>query len=393
MKQQADNQNGELMKLKKILSMLIIGMLILTVFSIHTFADDPEFVEAAPELKGHEFIGETPLEYAACFKIYNYSDGYIVIDVPQSGEYLIVPEGGDIPETADDMVIIQQPVNRIYLAATSAMALFSAIDAVDNIRLSGADTSGWYIESAVSAMEAGDMLYAGKYSEPDYEMLIGEDCNLAIESTMIFHTPKVKEMIEDLDIPVFVDRSSYERHPLGKTEWIKLYAAIVGKSDQAEEFFKGQTRVIEELKNFENTEKTVAFFFVNTDGSIVVRNPEDYIPNMIEIAGGRYAFRDMITTETSASVSITMEEFYTTASDVDYIIYNGSINGPINSIAELIGKNALFADMKAVREGNVWTIDKEFYQRTDIAGQMIKDVNHMISGNSPDEMTFLVKVN
>ncbi len=32
-----------------------------------------------------------------------------------------------------------------------------------------------------------------------------EDCDLAIESTMILHTPKVQEMIEDLDIPVFID--------------------------------------------------------------------------------------------------------------------------------------------------------------------------------------------
>ena len=39
---------------------------------------------------------------------------------------------------------------------------------------------------------------------------------MAIESTMILHTPKVQEMIEDLDIPVFIDRSSYETHPLGK---------------------------------------------------------------------------------------------------------------------------------------------------------------------------------
>ena len=45
--------------------------------------------------------------------------------------------------------------------------------------------------------------------------------------------------------------------------------------------------MIEKLKGFENTEKTVAYFYVNTDGSIVVRKSEDYIPSMIEIAGGR----------------------------------------------------------------------------------------------------------
>ena len=56
-----------------------------------------------------------------------------------------------------------------------------------------------------------------------------EGCNLAIESTMILHTPKVQEMIEMLDIPVFIDRSSYETHPLGRTEWIKVYGVLADK--------------------------------------------------------------------------------------------------------------------------------------------------------------------
>lgn len=59
------------------------------------------------------------------------------------------------------------------------------------------------------------MTFAGKYDEPDYELLVGDDCDLAIESTMILHAPKVQEMIETLGIPVFTDRSSYDSQPLG----------------------------------------------------------------------------------------------------------------------------------------------------------------------------------
>ena len=82
-------------------------------------------------------------------------------------------------------------------------------------------------------MNAGTMIFAGKYSEPDYELLVSENCDLAIESTMILHSPKVQEMIEMLDIPVFIDRSSYESQPLGRTEWIKLYGAMLDKEEEA----------------------------------------------------------------------------------------------------------------------------------------------------------------
>ena len=50
---------------------------------------------------------------------------------------------------------------------------------------------------------------------------------------------------------------------------------------------------------------------INTDGTVVVRKSDDYIPAMIEIAGGRYAFSDLKNPDNNApSVKLTMEEFY-----------------------------------------------------------------------------------
>lgn len=379
-------------QIKRIISIVLLIIMSLPGLTFAADANAEESLTAVPVLKGHEFINETELLYAENFSIYNYKDGYSVIDIPESGTYIVVPEGADVPSGSEDMTVLQKPLDKIYLAATSAMSLFSAVDAVDHIRLSGLTESGWYIDDAVKAMQSGDMIYAGKYSEPDYELLIGEECDLAIESTMIFHTPKVKEMIEDLDIPVIVDRSSYESHPLGKTEWIKLYAVLVDKQDEADSFFSEQAQVIEDLEGTENTGKTVAFFYINTDGSVVIRSPEDYIPKMIEIGGGVYAFSDIQNTGSATSFSITMEEFYATACDTDYLIYNGSIEGEITSIDELIQMDSLFADMRAVKEGNVWTVGREFYQSTGIVGQLIKDVNLMLSGADDSQMTFLRKV-
>ncbi len=348
---------------------------------------------AAPQIEGLTFLEKTPLSYAECFEIYRYEGGYSLIDIPGSGTFFVVPEGGSVPAGLEaDIVVLQQPLDRIYLAASSAMALFDAVDAVDHIRMSSLQQSGWYVDAAVDAMEDGKILFAGKYSEPDYEMLIAEGCDLAIESTMIYHTPKVKEMIEDLGIPVLVDRSSYETHPLGRTEWVRLYAALTGEEAAADDFFAEQAKVIEDLKDFENTGKTVAFFSINSDGSAVIRKPGDYIPKMIELAGGKYAFEDVKTDDSGTSFSVSMEEFYATAVDADYLIYNGSIDDPLTDIRDLLGKNELFADFKAVQEGNVWTTGKNFYQATDIVGQMITDVHLMLTGGDEEEMTFLTHV-
>ncbi len=349
--------------------------------------------EGAPELPGLTFEAETELEYAQCFRLYRYAGGYTLITIENGGDFLVVPEDGQVPGGLDDgITVLRQPLDRIYLAATSAMSLFDAVDALDHIRLTGTRASGWYIDAAVEALNSGAMLFSGKYSEPDYELMIGEDCNLAIESTMIYHTPKVKEMIEDLGIPVLVDRSSYEPHPLGRTEWIKLYAVLVDKEDEAAAFFDRQASVIRELENFENTGKTVAFFAVNSDGSVVIRKPSDYIPKMIALAGGRYAFEDFVTDQAATSISITMEDFYAKAVDADVLIYNASIAAPISTVDELLALNELFADFKGVQEGNVWCTGKSFYQATDIVGQMIRDIHLALTDGDESEMTFLTRV-
>lgn len=349
--------------------------------------------EDAPNLPGLTFWEETPLSYAEGFQIFRYDGGYSLICIDEIGRYLVVPEGGEIPKGLDaDIRVLQQPIDRIYLAATSAMALFDAVDALDCIRLTGTQASSWYIDSARQAIEDGRILFAGKYSEPDYEMLLVEDCCLAIENTMIFHTPKVMEMIEDLGIPVLIDRSSYETHPLGRTEWIKLYAALTGKEEEAAVFFEQQASVIEQLKDYPNSGKSVAFFYVNSDGSIIVRNPRDYIPQMIELGGGKYVCPALNDSDTGTTVAVTMESFYACAWDADYLIYNASIDGSLDSIEHLISKDSLFADFTAVQQGNVWCSGKSLYQATDIVGQMILDIHNLTTTQDESGMTFLTRV-
>lgn len=356
--------------------------------------DQSKSDKKGPEIEGLTYESTMDLTYATEFDVYYYKDGYKLLDVHEDRQYLVVPEGKEAQEgLPENLVVLQQPLDHIYMAATAIMSLVDAVDAIDQVKFSGVNASGWYVEDAKKAMESGDMIYAGKYSEPDYETLVNGECDLAVESTMILHTPKVQEMIEDLDIPVFVDYSSYESHPLGRTEWIKLYGAMLNKEDAADRFFEEQAQVIEKLKGFENTEKTVVYFYVNTDGSIVVRKSEDYIPSMIEIAGGRYAFKNLKNADSNApSVKLTMEEFYATAVDADYLIYNGTIDGQVKSISDLEAKSNLFSEFKAVKEGNVWYTGKNLYQATDTVGELIMDMHLMLTDGDPKEMTFLEKM-
>ena len=242
-------------------------------------------------------------------------------------------------------------------------------------------------------MDEGKIVFAGKYSEPDYEMLLDEECGLAIESTMIYHSPEVEEMIEDLDIPVMVDRSSYEGNPLGRMEWIKFYAELIGKETEAKEFFDAQKEKVEALSDLPNTEKTVAFFYISSDGKANVRRGDDYIPTMIEMAGARYIFKDITSDTGHSTVPMTMEAFYDMARDADYIIYNASIDSSVTSIEDLLAKDPIMSEMKAVKENNCWSSGGSMYQRTDIAGEMILDFHTLLTEDDPEgKLQFITKL-
>lgn len=76
------------------------------------------------------------LSYAEEFNVDYYNDGYALITIDQEGQFLVVPEGRKAPEGLDpDIAVLQQPINNIYLVATSAMDLFRAIDGIDSIKL------------------------------------------------------------------------------------------------------------------------------------------------------------------------------------------------------------------------------------------------------------------
>ena len=343
----------------------------------------------AEGLPGLAQTGTMPLRFAEQFRVDYYEGGYKLLTIGDGNRYLVVPEGGSVPGGLDDVRILQQPLDTIYLAATSAMALFDAVDGLDAIALSGTRAEGWAIPGAAAAMEAGRIRYAGKYSEPDYELLLSSGCDLAIESTMILHAPQVKEMIEMLGIPVFIDRSSYETHPLGRTEWVKLYAALLNREDAAAAFFDEQAAVVDDLAGYPNTERTVAFFYFTSDGGVNVRSARDYVPAMIELAGGRYAFRDLLPSEDARStVRLSMEDFYSAAVDADYLIYNGSIDATVDSLDGLLARSALLADFRAVREGRVYATDSSLYQATDTVAQLIADIHRMLAGGE-GEMRFL----
>lgn len=419
---------------------------------------------AAPEIDGLRFISSEKNDVAEYFRLSVYEDAsgakYQLLETAGGlHRYLIAPADAQVSDRksdhftaraseansankekkgdALDLTVLQQPLTTTYVAASAVMAPLCDLGAVSQIRFSGLREEGWYVDEARTAMKKGSMLFAGKYSEPDYETLLREGCDLALESTMIYRSPEVIEKLSALGIPVYIDYSSYEPHVLGRLEWIRVYGALFGHEEKAQQWYaserdriraiqkdaetssgeasqsgksteKSETKTSRNSKNEASSigsssgragtdttadlRPTVVYFYVNSSGQIQVRQPHDYIPELLELAGARYLAPDMkgLSGSRKSNVTVSLEDFYSSCRDADYLIYSATLDRPLSSIQELLGKNALFADFKAVKEGHVYTTDKDFYQLSDRMADFAEDVRQMLQGQG--DMHFLKQV-
>ena len=367
-------------------------------------------IREAPKLSGLQYLSKDENEYAQGFAIYRYENEYTVLAIDDGRCYLVVPEAAEVTEnvevpegTAEDLIILRQPLDRIYLAASAVMCQFDEIGAVDNVILSGLEKDGWYIKAAREAMEKGTLEYGGKYSAPDYERIVASGVNLAVESTMIHHTPKVQEKLEKLGIPVLIDRSSYESEPLGRAEWVKVYGLLTGHEEEAARAFEEQKSYVEALRR--NTEaastdasgsdsaapqKTVAIFSINSTRQVVTRGAGDYFGKMVEIAGGMLS--TPATDAGRATQTVSMESFYAAAEQADILIYNASIEDAPEDLQQMCAKDNILTQFRAVKEGNVWCMRSSLYQNASRTGAIIRDLHAIVAGEADDETEFFCRL-
>ena len=339
------------------------------------------------------------LRYAENFSVEGLEGGAMLLTVAERDRYLLLPEGTEPPEGTERLRRIPIPAENIYLASSSAADLFLQAGAIPSVRYSGTTAENWQIPEMREALREETILYAGKYSAPDYELLLTEGCGLVVENTMILHSPATKEKLEALGLPVLVEYSSYEPHPLGRVEWVRLYGLLSGHAEEADAFFARQEEIFHAATAGEaaaprGERKSVAFFHITPNGGVVVRRSADYVTRMIELAGGESAVTGLSEDESALStVTIQMESFYTQAVDADVLIYNSTTAGDVSSMQEFLRLSPLLADFRAVREGNVWCTEMSMFQRSSAAAGIIADLRTILDGDAGEtELNYLHRI-
>ena len=219
--------------------------------------------QAAPQVMGLKYVSTEVNDHAENFGIYHYEDGFTVIRVKNVADYLLAPEGAELPVGVDeDYMVVRVPVQSVYAASDSMLTLIgdeAMSDAMDKITLSAFDAQSCDVETLTLRLASGEVEVAGAPENPEYAVLLGQACDLAIlpaafaDSRVLGTDETVPSGLDDeqaqalkdvadrlsmLGIPAFVDLSGMEENDAGRLEWLKVYGLLLDCEDAANALYE-----------------------------------------------------------------------------------------------------------------------------------------------------------
>lgn len=334
-------------------------------------------------------VDSMQLKYASGFAVDYLEGGYKLITDGLDRQFLLVPEGADVPEVDEGIAILQAPLTSIGCFSTPHAVLFKPVDQLDKISMVCSDRDRWYIEQIRDQIDAGTTVYIGKNTAPDYELISAVAPQITLITAALGHSASdVLLKLDELGIPWFAAQEHMENNPLGRLEWGKLAAALVDEEEAAEAFFDEQEAkmlAIADKSASMGEGPTVNQPFVYK-GIVYIRKDDDYVNSMIRMAGGVNVVEGIAPGE-SGTMTVSVEEYYKLVADLDVLIYDNINDVNAKTISDIVAYGDYLADVKAIKNGNVWGIQPHYYQSADDVATMVEELNRIFY--DPDNATDL----
>lgn len=342
---------------------------------------------AHAEESGLTVIDSMELKYASGFSVDYCEGGYKIITDGVGKEFLWVPEGAEVPET--DMIVLQAPLTELGCFSTTHAVPLKALGKLDLVTMVTTKRDSWHMPQIQEQMDAGTTTYVGKSKEPDFELISAIRPQLTfVTANTSSGSDEVLMKFDELGIEWMAYLGNEESHPLGRIEWVKLVGAMLDMEEEANAFFAdAEARVetvVAKVGDSEN-KPTINQTFV-FDGVVYVRNDADYVNKMLAMAGGANIFEGLAP-EKTGNTKVTVEEYYAQAQNLDVLIYDTTSDVNADTISDIVAYGEYLADMKAIKEGNVWGIAANYWQSADDVATMIEELYTIMY--APEEATDL----
>jgi len=341
------------------------------------------------------------LAYATTFSLAESDSGTaLTIHTPWSGNsqgmhYFLHPKDQATPSLPDSVKAIAVPVERLVCYSTTHLPYLAMLHAEDAL-VAYPGTQYISTPSVKERVEHGQVRELGSDRSINPEVLL--DTQPDVVMMFALDGPGAEyDQIQNSGTPVIFNADYLEEHALGRTEYIKLFGALLGKEEEATKIFAEIEMDFNTLLGSIHTiQKPTVFSGVVYGDTWFTPGADSWAADFITRAGGQYLYADH---PGSGTLPLSFESVYAKCLDADYWIGVGSYT----SKEELLAADARYEDFAAVQSGQVYSYMKRAdpnggvpyfelgYARPDL---VLSDVIKILEPESqPDSLNFFIRLN
>jgi len=181
------------------------------------------------------------IKYASGFTIKNhktYKEIAIVSPWPNAKtehRYILYPKGTPKPDIPGTAKFITIPVNKTIVTSTTDIPVLEHLN-LENKLIGFPNTDYISSKKTRALIDKGAITDLGNEKSINTELVLELDPEIMIGFSADGNT-KNYDLIEKSGIPVVINSSWMEPHPLGRAEWIKFIAAFYAKEIEADTIF------------------------------------------------------------------------------------------------------------------------------------------------------------
>ncbi len=308
---------------------------------------------------------EASLHYAKLFRVWEY-DGYKIAEVRNPWDtaqllkrYILLDSTYQGNDTLPHGQVIHTPIRSMGCVFSTHVCLANRLNVLNRIT---AVSELKYINNPTICQQVA----AGKTLEIGPSHSINIDIILKVNPQVLFVSPFKDNKygaVEESGMPLAIDCSYMEQHPLARAEWLKFMALFVGKSAEANTIFDTIAHRYERLAAISRTVAVKATVFSNKPFNEVwfIPGGNSYAARFMADAGLSFLWSGV---KETGSQPLDFETVYAKAANADLWLMHENYQGKF-TYSRLYQENHRFADFAAFKNHRIIfcnTNDTEYYE-------------------------------
>jgi len=303
-------------------------------------------------------IQKNEIEYSTNLAIYKY-EGYSIVkilnpwpDANKDFTYILKEKNAAVPDSLQKYTQLAVPLQSIVVTSTTNIPFLEMLE-VEKHLVGFPHTDYVSSEKTRKLIDAGIVKNVGQNERLNMEKLI----DLAPEAIVTFGIDNNNPMIANLQksgLNVIIQADWMEQSPLGKAEWIKLYAALFGKEKEGKILFntivKNYNNALQLVAN-QKAEQTVLYGSMYQNQWYVAKG-KSWVAQFMKDAKSNYLWADV---EGSGSLGLSFEKILDKAKNATVWIATGSFK----NAKELGNSNPHYEQFDAFKVKNVYTFESK----------------------------------